>query len=153
MKKLLLLGGAAFLASTYFGKQKITEIRNVIDSLILRVNGIRNFKFDLTGLNFDIDLNITNPTTENLNLQTGNMITLRRLLFYTDQGEFIGQSFPNLTGIEIPANGTINIANLRTHIDTGNIGTLINNAIGLFIDPSKLQVKAEIESLGKLYTI
>ncbi len=153
MKKILVVGGIFALAATYFGKQKVTEIRNVIDKLLMRVNGIHNFKMDTAGVRFEINLNITNPTNQALSLVTGNMITLKRLLFYSNTGEFIGESYPNLTGIEIPANGNINIPNLKTSIKTANFGNLINNALGVLINPSKLKVKAEIESLGKTYII
>ncbi len=149
---LLLIGGVAF-GAMYFGKQKVTEIKNVVDALLLRVNGIRNFQIETTGVNFDIDLDITNPTKEGLHLSTGNLVTLKRLLFYSESGQFIGESFPNLSGIEIPARGSMNIPNLSTSIDISNIGNLFNSAIGIFIDPSKLNVKAELESLGKTYTI
>ncbi|WP_271770467.1 hypothetical protein [Aquimarina algiphila] len=153
MKNILLLVGGAVIGSMYFGKQKVTEIRNVIDALLLRVNGIRNFQLESTGVNFDIDLDITNPTEQGLNLSTGNLVTLKRLLFYSESGQFIGESFPNLSGIEIPAKGSMNIPNLSTSIDISNIGSLFNSAIGIFIDPSKLNVKAELESLGKSYII
>ncbi len=153
MKNLLLLGGVALVAVSYYGKRKVTEIRNVIDSLILGVSGIHNFNFAAGNLTFDIDLKIANPTNQALNVQTGNLITVKRLLFYSQKGDFIGESFPNLSSIEIPAHGSISIKNLATQINTSNLGNLINNALSIFTDANNLQVKAEIESLGKIYMI
>ncbi len=153
MKKILLLSAGVALTVAYFGKKKVTEIKDVMDRLKLGVNGIRGIRLSSGGLNFKIDLNIHNPTNRDLVLNTAQIITLSKLSFYAKNGDFLGESFPNITGITIPANNSVNIPDLNTFVKVENFGNLINNVLGIFANPARLEVKAELSAMGQTYTI
>ncbi|WP_299431593.1 hypothetical protein [uncultured Aquimarina sp.] len=153
MKKLLLVVAGIGFATYYFGSKKVTEIKGVVDKLKLNVNGIRDLKISSGGLKFNIDLNIQNPTSQNLDLNTAQVVTLSKLKFFAKNGDFLGESFPNLTNIQIPANGSVNIPNLETFVKVSNFGNLLNNVLQLFSNPSNLKVSAELSALGQTYTI
>lgn len=153
MKKLLIGIAAIGLATYYFGNKKVTEVKSVVDQLKLQVNGIRNLQVSSGGIKFKIDLNINNPTDQPLNLNTAQVVTLSRLRFFANNGDFIGESFPNISDISIPAYGSINIPNLDTFVKVSNLGNLFNNVLQLFAEPSNLKVQAELSALGQTYTI
>ncbi|MBW1297822.1 hypothetical protein [Aquimarina litoralis] len=153
MKKLLLGIGAVGLAMYYFGNRKVTEVRSVVDQLKLQVNGIRNLNVSSGGIKFKIDLNIQNPTNQPLTLNTAQLVTLSKLRFFAPNGDFIGESFPNISDISIPAYGSISVPNLDTFVKVSNIGHLFNNVLQLFAEPSSLKVQAELSALGQTYTI
>lgn len=154
MKKILLLGGAAAAYWAYkAGSNKVDTIKQTVEALIIKVASVSNFNIIDGGITFNTTLRVTNPTPNPLNLNAQQLVTIRKISFYTNDGQYLGVSYPNITGISIPANGVIMVSDIPTQVKVSNFGTLLNNAIGLFLDPNKLKITTEIDALGRTYTV
>ncbi|WP_281990496.1 hypothetical protein [Aquimarina aggregata] len=153
MKKILLVGAGLIAGAMYFGKQKIDNVKSTASQLAFRVNRIRNLRFDNEHVFLDLDFDIVNPTQEDLSIQTGNFLTLRRVFFFSTDGELLAESLLGISNLEVPAQGKFNVRNGDFRFSQAVLRDKFNALVNAFIDPSKLVVKAEIEVLGKLYMI
>ena len=154
MRNLVILGVAALAYGAYrFGNNKIDSVRQTIQSLQIRVGSISNLGLADGGVRFNTNLTVTNPTNQALNLNAQEVVKISKIRFFTDTGQFLGESNPNITGIQIGPLSTITVRDIPTFVRVSNFGALLNNAIGLFLDPNKLKIKTELTALGRTYTI
>lgn len=152
MKKIL--GIAAIIgAVAYFGKKKVDNYQVVFSKLKVKFLGLSGLSFSNGNITFKTTLQVLNPSNIPLDIATGNAVTLRRLLFYNNVGEFLGEATPNLSAIQIPAKSSIELKNIHTEVPITEIEDLFGTALSIFQDTKNLKVKVELEALGKIILI
>jgi hypothetical protein len=153
MKKALAIGALAITGLFFFGKRKAISVSQTLKSITIKVNGIKNIKLSGTSINFDTDLNLMNPTAQNLTIETAGAITLSKLIFKDLNGNPIGESYPNITDINIPAGETLRLSKIPTSIPIGIIGSAINAIMSSLSNPGAILVSAEIDTPAGTFLI
>lgn len=155
MKKYLFLGGLAYLGyqAFQFGNNKVSQVKNVVERLKVRVTSINNVKIVDGGVTFYTNLEVINTTAQGLDVQSNQIVSIRRINFFTEGGQFLGVATPNITGINLPPNQSVNLKSIPTFVEIKNFGVVLDNAIGLFLDPNRLRITTEITALGKTFTV
>ena len=153
MKKTLTIAAIVAGAIFVYGRNKVKDISSIFKKLQIKITGVKNLSIGFAGISLNLDIQITNPTSTPLLINTGGAATLKRLIYKDAGGNFLGESFPNLTEIEIPAGATINILDIPTTVMANNIGSTINSILDIFKNPQSLQVSAEIETPAGTYLI
>ena len=155
MKKYIVIGGLALAGYQLFkaGSNKLGSIQNVAKNLIVKIASISTPNIVDGGVTFNTNLSISNPTSEPLNLDGNSIVTISKIDFYTASGDFLGESFPNITGISIPANSTIQIKNVPTFVRVVNFGNLLTNAINIYLDPKQLKIVSTISAFGQKFKV
>ncbi len=146
MKKLLIalaLGGG-FLY--YQGKSKLAQIKHILKNSDVFLRDIRNVRFDLSAIRFDVDLDLKNNSNFPLSINSYGAVTLKKLLYYNLNGDFLGESMVNRKRIDIDAGGLLSIDGLATAIPIKNIGGALNTTLTLLQSPDSLKIKVEIET-------
>jgi hypothetical protein len=131
-KKLIIGLGVVGLAAYFLIKSKAQQITDQFKNIkflpisFSNLNGkFNDFKPYVT---FNIDLRVTNPTQETFNT-SGVVVSLKRLLFYDANNNFIGGSEINLKALNIPAASSVVIPNVPILIDVTNT---LSNVIKAF---------------------
>lgn len=153
MKKALAIAAFAVAGLAVFGRQKAVDVSRAIKGLRVGVKGIRNISIKGNGINFDLDLSITNTTTIPLGIQTGGAVTLSRLIFKDRQDNAIGESFPNISQIQIAPGETLRLSDIPTVVAVKNIGPALNVAINAFSNPESMNITAELNTPAGKYLI
>lgn len=153
MKNYLLFGGLALAGFTLFGKKKLTGISQVAQQLEVKVKGIKNLKVTFSAIHFNVSIELFNPTDQDLTVHTGKMLTLRSIRFYDQSGKFIGESFPNLNNIEIPAKSGINLTSIPTTINLKNIDAAFNSLVNNALNQQAMKYEMNFEAFGKNFIV
>lgn len=155
MKKILVISSLVLGAGFLFAKEKVTDVladyEAVFKQLKIKLAGINNLNITSNQLTANVTLNITNPTAVNLGLDTNSYVTLKKLLFYTESGKYIGEALPNISAIQLPAQTTITTPEIPVLVPLNT--NAITIGLELLGNSKNLQVKAEIEALNTTYTI
>lgn len=152
MRKIIAIGaivGALALAGKNKVEDYVDDYVTIFSKLKVKFLSLTNLGFANGGITCKINIRITNTSNINLDIVTGNYITLRRVLFYNDVGEFLGESYPNISAIQIPAKSAIELNNIPTEIPITQIEDIFGTALSIFSNPENLHVKIELEALGK----
>ena len=154
MKNILLASLVGVIGIGFILKDKA---KNIIDDynaamrkLRFRIDDIANVKYGGGALKASIKLNVNNPTTTNLVAETGGLVTLSKLDFYTNSGDFIGTARPNITAFDFPANSTTTTQFIPVEMPIGI--SLFSTVMNLLKDPKKIIVKPTIVVLDKTHT-
>lgn len=154
MIKYLLIGGAALGGLALLTKDKVSGIAAVAKELKVNVTKLKNIKLNgLQSLSLFVDLQVYNPTQQDLTISTGKILNLQKIRFFDRTGKFLGESYPQIPGIEIPAQNGINVSNIPVIINLQNAGALINAAADAFLSQSQLKYELTFEGLGQTFTI
>lgn len=154
MIKYLLIGGAALGGLALLTKDKVTGIAAVAKELKVSVTKLKNIKLaGLQALNLTIDLQVFNPTPQNLTISTGKVLTLSKIRFFDRTGKFLGESYPQVSGIEIPAQSGLTVSNIPVVINLQNAGAVLNTLVDTALSQSQLQYELTFEGLGQTFTI
>jgi hypothetical protein len=155
MKKVLIISALVLSSVVLLAKNKVSQVISdyeaVFKQLKIKLSGITNVKISNSQLTGQVSLNITNPTTTSVGLDTNTYITLKKLLFYTESGKFIGEALPNISKIELPAQKTTRLSKIPVVVPLGS--DAIGVGIELLTNSQNLQVQAIIEALNTTYTI
>lgn len=155
MKKTLVISSLVLGAVFLFAKDKVINVladyEAVFKQLKIKIAGINNLNITSNQLTANVTLNITNPTAVNLGLDTNSYVTLKKLLFYTESGKYIGEALPNISAIQLPAQSTITTPEIPVLVPLNT--NAITIGLELLGNSKNLQVKAEIEALNTTYTI
>jgi len=154
MKSWLIYGGMALAGFAIFGKDKLTGIAGVGKKIQPKIKGIKNIKFGGNGITFNLDLELVNPTPVDLNVSAGNFISLDKIQFFSKNGVLLGESLPNLSEIEVPANSGIVLTGIPVQISTTNVAELFS-AVSAFAGggTSPLAYKLFFGALGKQFEV
>lgn len=153
MYKLFIYGGMALAGLTLFGKNKISGIAAVAEQLDVSVNKIRQPKIIGNTISLLVDMDIYNPTDQSLTISSGKVLTLKSIRFYDVAGKFLGEAYPNLSGIEVAAKNGRTITNIPAVISLQNVDALFNTMIDTFLGQRQLNYQLTFEALGKSFTI
>ena len=154
MKNILIFGGMAIAGFALFGRNKLTDIVSVGEKIQPNIKRIKNIKFGGSGITFNIDLALFNPTPVALDVSTGNFISLDKIQFFSKKGTLLGESLPGLDSIEVPASSGIVLTGIPVQISTTNVGELFS-AVSAFATggPAPLNYKLFFGALGKQFEI
>lgn len=155
MKQKLIIAALVASALIFLSKDKISKTlskyEDAFNQLQIKLRNISKVYVSSENLTGNISLNITNPTTLDIGVSTNELVLVKNLLFYTQDGTYFGEAIPNLSAISLPANQTTELKTIPIRIPlTGN---LIQLGIELATNSSNIQVQAEIEVLGKTYIV
>ena len=153
MKKAIILGGIGIAALFAFGGKKVAQINNSFKNLRVKINGIKNLSFTGNSITFNLDINLINSGGIPIDVATYGTINLRRLIFKDSNGTVIGESYPNITGINIPAYNSVRFQSVPTSIPISNIGIAATTLLKSFSNPALLQINPEIETPAGIYLI
>lgn len=155
MKKVLAISALVIGGLIAYGSNKASQITGVLSGLKIRVQSIRNIGFDLAtqSVRFNVDVQLTNPDSMPLTINSAGAATLTRIVYHDSQNNLIGESFPDLTSINIPAYQSIIVPNVPTQIPIANTGLAVNAIINALSNPSTLRVGADINTPAGTFMI
>ena len=150
--KHLLIGGGVLLAITsIFGGRKALRVHNVAKQLQFQLRGVTKFpKFRGALAESAINLAIINPTGIPLDVNTGGLVTLKRVRIYNREGRLTAVATPNLSNISIPALGETLLRNVTIE---SNVLNLLNTLLLASTDPRDYTVESDIEVVGQTFTL
>jgi len=155
MKKIIIISALVLGAGFMFAKDKATkllsEYENVFKQLQIKLGGISNVNVSGSELKANVVLHITNPTPIHLGVDTNNYVTLKKLLFYTQSGNYIGEAHPNISNLQLPAQETTATPSIPVVVPINN--NVFSIGIELMTNSKNLQVKAVLEAFNQTYTV
>ena len=151
MKKTLLYIGLGILAIASFGGFQINKVKNIVDNIKFKLDRVNALNFLGNIINLNVNIKVVNNSNNAFSVNTGNVIALNKLEFFTDTGVKFAEATKQVNNINLQPNGFININDVDVVVDTRNIGPivlqLINNT------PEKIVTKAHIAVLGENFII
>lgn len=153
MRKLLgitLIAGGLFY---YVGRNKVDEYSKAVEKIKAKFLGIKDVNLSGGNLLFKTNIELQNASVTDISFDTGEYLTLNRILFYTKTGNYIGEANPNISNIDLPAHSKVKIENIPTLLPLKDFGSLLNNALEILDDSSSLKLKLEFTALGKTFLV
>ena len=152
-KKILVLAGLGIFGAVAFGSKKVSDVSTIAKQLEIGIHKVRRIKgVSSWSLKAVIDVFIKNPTESTLNLNTGGIITLKRILVYNKANQLIAEASTDLDRITVPSKGQYVVENIPIKAELlGVIKTLLSSNFSL--DPEDYTVYAEFEALGRKFTV
>lgn len=147
MKKLIIYAALLYGGFKLLTKKK--QIEALKEFLQVRPQNIRNLKFVNNGIKMNVDINLINTSDMEFTMSGLGLIALKKLNFFTLEGNKVATAYPNITNIVILPNSNTLIENVEAVASLDNI---TGNIMQLLQNP-ELQTTAEIEILGQTYTI
>ena len=153
-KTILLLSAAAIGGSLFFLKSKLDQYLQVVKNLQFKIKDVQVNIVDVQGeqIIFTADVELFNPTNISIEVP-GEKIILRKMHFKSSSGKYLGTAVPNLSNLDMPANGTRLITNIPASAPFSAIGVSISELAGLAANPENLNITTEVEVFGKIITI
>lgn len=152
--------GVALISLTVYASKKKDEIQHIVDKLQFRLSAIHNIRISFKHIALDLVLQVVNPTSEHLHINTG-LVTAKVLRVYEKKTRKL-LAFTNLNThqIHIPSGGLYQLppAHIKIPLLTGGqmvLNQLINNKQGA-IDKDfaeQLAFELDLEAIGYTQTI
>ena len=98
------------------------------------------------------DVEVVNASNLNLSVP-GNLITIKKIQFYTKTGKLIGTANTNLSNIAIPRNGTQLIQNIPVQVPISQALGSITDILDIMENTANLQISTTVEVFGKEFII
>ena len=148
-----MLGGIAAGAAYYFGKDKVKGYSQALENLDFNLKAVKNISFDgIGGMSLKADVEVVNASNLNLSVP-GNLITIKKIQFYTKTGKLIGTANTNLSNIAIPRNGTQLIQNIPVQVPISQALGSITDILDIMENTANLQISTTVEVFGKEFII
>jgi len=154
MKKLLIIAAIAAAGVGLYAHKKMNVYNDFVKYVTSKLGKIQGVKVNiLTGeVNFLLDLIFTNPTNTAIDLSSGSLISLRKILVYNAANVLIASAETNINGISIPANASTTISQIPFKTSIKQVGgelqnILVPNYVNTFT------AKVEVTALGKTYIL
>jgi len=151
IKTVLSLGALAATGIAVFSKGKYGEYKNVINSLQFKIEKIKKVSFQ-NGVTFDVDINIINPTNTAIDVP-GKQLVIKSIQFFAKNGNKLGVAQPNLSNIQLPANGSRLITNIPVQLSLSEIGENFSEILDIASNPKNIILSLEVEAFGQAFTI
>lgn len=151
IKALLSVGALAATGVLVFGKNKVGEYQNVLENLQFEVDQLKNISLK-NGVNFIIDLKVINPTNTPINIP-GKQLVIKTIHFYAKNGNRLGIAQPNISDINLPANGSRLIINIPVQLSISQIGENFSEVLAMASNPENLILGVDVEAFGKEFTL
>ncbi|MGE5944593.1 MAG: hypothetical protein ACM31G_09665, partial [Flavobacteriales bacterium] len=119
-KKKLVLGIAAIsvISLAWFGKKKYDTAKEVIFNLIPGIKNVSRIRIGWTNSSFNAILTLTNPTNIDFGATLPSKIAVRQVKVYGKTGQHIGTAQGNINSLNLPANSTIALPELKFDVKT-----------------------------------
>lgn len=141
--------GISLVVGYILGKKKIDEALDVLSNIKVTVNTINDIDFGFSKTKVNLSLNLVNSTSIPFSINTGTLLNLHKVVFFTKDGRQLAEAYKTINHIDLPSNGLMTINDVDLEIDTLK---LVNNANEI-LKPENLVIKAHIEVFGKPYII
>lgn len=149
-KTLLLTAGLAIAGFAYWGYTEAQKLQGIFDKMTILPNAIHNLKIGLSTITFELDVKITNPTTDDFDIDGGFIADVKNLdIFY--EGKYISTAQLNMNSISVPHQGSLIIHNIWVSVPTSNILDVLPNLLSFSMD--KITTVAHVNILGGVYQI
>lgn len=148
-KTLIVSGIGVLVALAVIGYKKVADLQAIFDKMTIDPAGIRNIKLSWSTVSFNLDVKLTNTTSQAFTV-TGIPATFRRM-YISYRGTFLGAAEVHLDAINIPAFSSVILKDLPVVVDTKAIISQLGNLQN--ISTNDLTVAAVIAVAGKEFTI
>ncbi|PWA09510.1 hypothetical protein [Flavobacterium laiguense] len=146
--------GLVVVAISLF-KNKAQQVVSQFSEIAIIPIGVKNFNGKWNNgkpnVSFNIDLNFINPTPTAFSVD-GVVLTLKKLVFYDQNGIYIGETNLNMSSLSIAAKSSTAVRNVPISLD---LQTTLMNAITIVnsggFDLSKIKTEVIISILGMEY--
>ncbi|WP_336065622.1 hypothetical protein [Mesoflavibacter sp. CH_XMU1404-2] len=148
-----ILIGATALAMYAYNKANntVTEAKNIIDNLKVKVKKINNITQGFGKLTINLDIALINQTNHNFEANFGDTATLKKLELYTNTGVLLATANKEVSNLNLQPYTETVIQNVNVDIDTSNIVSTITQILSL--TPENIVVQAHVQVLGKNFVI
>lgn len=148
-----ILIGATALAMYAYNKANntVTEAKNIIDNLKVKVKKINNITQGFGKLTINLDIALVNQTNYNFEANFGDTATLKKLELYTNTGVLLATANKEVSNLNLQPYTETVIQNVNVDIDTSNIVSTITQILAL--TPENIVVQAHVQVLGKNFVI
>lgn len=146
--------GLVVVAISLF-KNKAQQVVSQFSEIAIIPIGLKNFNGKWNNgkpnISFNIDLNFINPTPIVFNVD-GVVLTLKKLVFYDQNGIYLGETILNMSSLNIPAKSSTIVRNIPVSL---NLQTTLMNAVAIInsggFDLNKIKTDVIISILGVEY--
>ena len=136
-------------------KNKAQQVVSQFSEISIIPIGLKNFNGKWNNgkpnVSFSLDLNFINPTPTAFSVD-GVVLTLKKLVFYDQNGIYIGETNLNMSSLSIAAKSSTAVRNVPISLD---LQTTLMNAITIVnsggFDLSKIKTEVIISILGIEY--
>ena len=158
VKKVLIVSTLLIAGFGMIAYEKVNRLKAIFDLMTIKPHGLpKNVgMLPFTQIYFDIDIILTNPTTEDFSA-SGYVVTVTEIAVFF-RGRFIGHAKVDINEIDVPHKDTLILKNVHVVVATEalleNIMTLTQQLESMdSIDMDDLQFTAILEVLGNYYEI
>lgn len=156
LKKVLVIGSIVALGF-YFLKEKAQKLTAQFSEVKILPIGFKNlggkWNNGKPNVSFNIDLNFINPTPTAFSAD-GVILTLKKLVFYDQNGIYLGETALNMSSLNIPAKSSTIVRNVPISLD---LQTTLMNAIAIInnggFSMDKIKTEVVISILGIEYKL
>lgn len=136
-----------------------SNLNQTVEKLTYRMVGLRNIEWVgginiFTGnpmLKFTFDLEVSNPTAHNWNVNSAGLVKLTKIEFLDLNNNVLGSTQTNIQGVNLPANGKALFPNIKAEISGKKLPTIISTLQNF--DFSQLKIRPTISIAGTNYTL
>jgi hypothetical protein len=136
-------------------KNKAQQLVSQFGDIAIIPIGFKNFSGKWNNgkpnVSFNIDLNFINPTPTAFSAD-GVILTLKKLMFYDQNGIYLGETTLNMSSLNIPAKSSTTVRNVPISLD---LQTTLINAVTIInsggFDFNKIKTEIVISILGMEY--
>ncbi|CAM1355841.1 hypothetical protein [Tenacibaculum halocynthiae] len=121
-RTLLFVGaGIALVSLTSFTIKKKAQIEKVIDKLQFKISSVKNLRLSFKEIGVDIGIQLINPTSEDLTINTGFIKAKVIRVYEKSSGKLLAFSNLNTHKIDLPSGGSFDLppAHIKIPIITG----------------------------------
>jgi len=151
IKTVLSLGALAATGIAVFSKDKYGKYKNVINNLQFKIEKIKRVSFQ-NGVTFDVDIKVSNPTSTAIDIP-GEQLVIRTIHFFAKNGNKLGIATPNISNIQLPANGERLITNIPVQLSLSQIGENFSEILDIASNPENIILSLDVEAFGQAFTI
>jgi hypothetical protein len=150
MRKILIPIGLGFLIIAFASAKKVFKIDDILQKLKVVPENIADIDINWVRIAAKIKLNIFNNTEFDLNINSLGLITIEKLLVFTNNGDQVAIAVVNQEQISIPANGAWLTNWIPVEIELNNALTMLTGTMDFNNYQYKLAIN--VAGFGK-YTI
>lgn len=149
------IGIGIFAIAINLFKNKAQQLVSQFEDIVIIPVGLKNFSAKWNNgkpsATFNIDLNFINPTPTVFSAD-GVILTLKKIVFYDQNDNYLGETILNMTSLNIPAKSKTIVRNIPIVLD---LKTTLTNALAIInsgnFSLDKIKTEAVINILGIEY--
>ncbi len=150
LKKILLFSGLALGGLALYGYNKAMNLKSIFDKMTISPDGFSGLDVSLERIKFNLDVKITNPTSEDFIVSGSAFADLKKLFIYY-KGKYIATADVDLNQVSIPHNNSIVFHNIPVVVSSGTVLDNISSLIDFSMND--ITITGQINFLGSQYLI